>query len=343
MIFLLELKEKIKKVFNRYNTYIVPAVRFVIALVSMILLDVYIGYMPILKNPLVALVIAVVCAFLPIGFMVVVLSLVMVAHLYAISLEFALIALCVVLLMYLLYFRFAPKYGYLIILTVMLCGLKLPFVMTVAVGLVAGLSAIIPVSFGVVIYYIIQTASSYEAAITKTTTSDSMQQISYIVETFVSNRAWIVMIVAFAVTIIVVYCIKRLTIDNAWNYAIIAGTAVQFIIFIAGILALQAKINLVLMVIGTILGVAVAYVCQVVFFSLDYKRTEYVQYDDDEYYYYVKAVPKINIADSDVQVKRINARNTKRARDINSMNRNSGDKNSAVAGDDEDDIFFYEK
>lgn len=343
MIFLLELKEKIKKVFNRYNTYIVPAVRFVIALVSMILLDVYIGYMPILKNPLVALVIAVVCAFLPIGFMVVVLSLVMVAHLYAISLEFALIALCVVLLMYLLYFRFAPKYGYLIILTVMLCGLKLPFVMTVAVGLVAGLSAIIPVSFGVVIYYIIQTASSYEAAITKTTTSDSMQQISYIVETFVSNRAWIVMIVAFAVTIIVVYCIKRLTIDNAWNYAIIAGTAVQFIIFIAGILALQAKINLVLMVIGTILGVAVAYVCQVVFFSLDYKRTEYVQYEDDEYYYYVKAVPKINIADSDVQVKRINARNTKRARDINSMNRNSGDKNSAVAGDDEDDIFFYEK
>lgn len=340
MIFLLELKEKIKKVFNRYNTYIVPAVRFVMALVSMILLDVYIGYMPILKNPLVAVAVAAVCAFLPIGFMIVVLSLVMVAHLYAISLEFSLIALCVVLLMYLLYFRFAPKYGYLIIITVMLCGLKLPFVITVAVGLVAGLSAIIPVSFGVIIFYIIQTASSYEAAIAKTTTSDSMQQIAYIVETFVSNREWIVTVVAFAVTIIVVHCIKRLTIDNAWSYAIIAGTAVQFIIFIAGIIALQAKINMVLMVVGTILGVAAAYVCQVVFFSLDYKRTEYVQYEDDEYYYYVKAVPKINIADSDVQVKRINARNTKSARDINSMNRKVSNKNAPAVGEDEEDIFI---
>lgn len=167
-----------------------------------------------------------------------------------------------------------------------------------------------------------------------------LQQISYIVETFVSNREWIVTVVAFAATIIVVHCIKRLTIDNAWSYAIIAGTAVQFIVFIAGIIALQAKINMVLMVVGTILGVAVAYVCRVVFFSLDYKRTEYVQYEDDEYYYYVKAVPKINIADSDVQVKRINARNTKRARDINAMNKKASNKNSSAAGEDEEDIFI---
>lgn len=339
MIFLLELKEKIKKIFNRYNTYIVPTVRFVIALSCMFLMDVYIGYMPILKNPLVALAVAVVCAFLPIGFMIVALSLVMVAHLYAVSLEFSLIALCVVLLMYLLYFRFAPKYGYLIILTVIMCALKLPYVITVAVGLVAGLAAVIPVSFGVIIFYIIQTASSYEAAISETAKSDSMEQISYIVETFVSNRSWIVTVLAFVVTIIVVYFIKRLTVDNAWSYAIIAGTAVQFIIFIAGIIALQAKVNIVLMVIGTILGVAVAYVCQIVFFSLDYKRTEYVQYEDDEYYYYVKAVPKINIADSDVQVKRISARNTKRARDINSMNRKTADRSSSAA-DDEEDIFI---
>lgn len=339
MIFLLELKEKIKKIFNRYNTYIVPTVRFVIALSCMFLMDVYIGYMPILKNPLVALAVAVVCAFLPIGFMIVALSLVMVAHLYAVSLEFSLIALCVVLLMYLLYFRFAPKYGYLIILTVIMCALKLPYVITVAVGLVAGLAAVIPVSFGVIIFYIIQTASSYEAAISETAKSDSMEQISYIVETFVSNRSWIVTVLAFVVTIIVVYFIKRLTVDNAWSYAIIAGTAVQFIIFIAGIIALQAKVNIVLMVIGTILGMAVAYVCQIVFFSLDYKRTEYVQYEDDEYYYYVKAVPKINIADSDVQVKRINARNTKRARDINSMNRKTADRSSSAA-DDEEDIFI---
>ena len=42
-------------------------------------------------------------------------------------------------------------------------------------------------------------------------------------------------------------------------------------------------------------------------FSLDYSRTEYVQFEDDEYYYYVKAVPKISIAVPQKKVKKINA------------------------------------
>ena len=55
------------------------------------------------------------------------------------------------------------------------------------------------------------------------------------------------------------------------------------------------------------------------FFSVDYSRTEYVQYEDDEYYYYVKAVPKINIVNAEVKVKQINARKTKKAHDISDM------------------------
>ena len=47
-------------------------------------------------------------------------------------------------------------------------------------------------------------------------------------------------------------------------------------------------------------------------FAVDFRRTEYVQYEDDEYYYYVKAVPKINVAGEDVKVKQINARKTKK-------------------------------
>ena len=31
-------------------------------------------------------------------------------------------------------------------------------------------------------------------------------------------------------------------------------------------------------------------------FSVDYSRTERVQFEDDEYYYYVKAVPKVVVA-----------------------------------------------
>ena len=41
-------------------------------------------------------------------------------------------------------------------------------------------------------------------------------------------------------------------------------------------------------------------------FNLDYARTEKVQFEDDDYYYYVKAVPKITVTAKKVKVKKIN-------------------------------------
>ena len=38
-------------------------------------------------------------------------------------------------------------------------------------------------------------------------------------------------------------------------------------------------------------------------FSVDYSRTEHTQFEDDEYYYYVKAVPKKMIAKEEKVVK----------------------------------------
>ena len=41
-------------------------------------------------------------------------------------------------------------------------------------------------------------------------------------------------------------------------------------------------------------------------FCLDYSRTEKVQFEDDEYYYYVKAVPKMTVSAPTNTVKKIN-------------------------------------
>ncbi|MFQ9120350.1 MAG: hypothetical protein ACLR4N_07255 [Mediterraneibacter faecis] len=38
---------------------------------------------------------------------------------------------------------------------------------------------------------------------------------------------------------------------------------------------------------------------------MDYSRTENVQFEDDEYYYYVKAVPKVGVQMPEKQVKHI--------------------------------------
>lgn len=316
MVILLELKEKIKKIYGKYDVYIIPGAKFLVAFFSMLILNSSIGYMSKLKNPLIAVFAAVLCAILPNGFTVVLLSAFMVAHLYAISAELALVSLCLFLLMYLLYFRFTPKSGYILIITAALCWLKLPYLVPIAVGLTSGILAVIPTSFGIVIYYIIKTASEYEKAITNETASNSMQKFSFILDSFINNKEMILTVVAVAITILVVYVIRRLSIENAWFYAIISGAFVQFIVFVVGKLAMSANINIIFAIIGTILAISLGYLMQVLFFSVDYKRTEFVQYEDDEYYYYVKAVPKVNIADEDVKVKRINAQKVKKTDNI---------------------------
>lgn len=53
-------------------------------------------------------------------------------------------------------------------------------------------------------------------------------------------------------------------------------------------------------------SLAVAFILQFFVFSVDYTRTEHVQFEDDEYYYYVKAVPKMTITKREKEVKRIN-------------------------------------
>ena len=313
MYYLLELREKMKKVYASYNVYIRPTVKFLLALLSFILLNASIGYMSKLNNPFLSILLSVLCAFLPGQLMILVLSLFMMAHLYAISAELAVIALCVLVVMYLLYLRFAPRMGYIIIITVMMCGLKLYAAVPIIIGIGLGAASIVPVSFGMLVYVIVKTASEYEAALTNSSVTDTVQHISYLAESFVNDRAFIVMVLAAVVTIIVIACIKKMTIDNAWTYALIAGAVVEFLIYIVGILALHAKFGIVSLILGLIIGIVGGYVCKVLLFSVDYKRTEYVQFEDDEYYYYVKAVPKVTVVNEDVRVKQINGKKTKKA------------------------------
>lgn len=323
MVALLELREKLKRFFNRYDIYIIPGMKFIVALASFLMLDASIGYMSKLKNPLIAVAVAILCAFLPNGATIIFLSIFMIAHLYAISAELAIVTVCLFVLMYLLYFRFTPKSGNILIITAILCWLKMPYLVPIAVGLTGGLLSIIPVSFGIMAYYIIKTASEFETAISSQSVSNGIQKFSFIVDSLINNKEMLVCIAAAAVTIIVVYLVHKLAVENAWTIAIISGAVVQFIILVTGNLLFQAKLEMLFAIVGTVLAAIIGYLLQVLFFSVDYKRTEIVQYEDDEYYYYVKAVPKIIIVNEDVKVKRINAQKARKTDNIKKSRRNA--------------------
>ena len=97
------------------------------------------------------------------------------------------------------------------------------------------------------------------------------------------------------VIMLLVYMIRIMEIKYAWTLA--AGTGIfvyallRMILGITGILDTEAS-RLVIEIVAAALLAAAA---QLMFFSLDYKKTENLRFEDDEYYYYVKAVPKKKI------------------------------------------------
>lgn len=57
---------------------------------------------------------------------------------------------------------------------------------------------------------------------------------------------------------------------------------------------LSANVDILPVVLGTLVGIVAAFVVRIFMGFLDYQHTEHVEYEDDDYYYYVKAVPKLD-------------------------------------------------
>ena len=70
-------------------------------------------------------------------------------------------------------------------------------------------------------------------------------------------------------------------------------------------MVLELHISYGTIILSSIIGILLGFVLELVFFSVDYSRTERVQFEDDEYYYYVKAVPKVVVATPEKTVKHI--------------------------------------
>ena len=294
---LLVFREQLKKFYSKYELYITPLCKFLLALVSLLVINSRIGYMSTLKNAAVVLILALLCSFLPINLTIVIAAAVTLAHLYAFSVECAIVALAVFLLLFILYFRFSPKD---------ICFvLKIPYVMPIAVGLIGTPASSVAVASGVIVYYMLA-GMNESASVLNTFDADGMvDKFRYCIDTLMGNRAMMVAIVAFAATVLVVWFIRRLSIDHAWTIAMITGALLNILILLFGDLMYSTDISIIGLILGSIVSVLLVKVLQFFVFNVDYSRTEMVQFEDDEYYYYVKAVPKNTVATPEKRVKTI--------------------------------------
>ena len=290
---LLLFREQMKELYKSYGVVITMGMKFLAALVALLLLSSKIGGMAILQSPLIIAGIALLCAVLPQNLMVLLLAGVMTGHIFGLSMEVAALVLIVLILMFLLYFRFSAGDGMVLVLLPVLFVIKIPFVLPLAMGLLATPFSVVSVAFATVLYFMLNYI--HENAQQISNAADGFAEISAMVDYVFLNQQMYLLIIVFSLVLIAVYIIRKLSIQYSWIVAVGVGTAIQIIILMIGefVFRLGEVISVPMLIVGNIVSLGIGIALCYLFHHVDYKKTEHVQFEDDNYYYYVKAVPKV--------------------------------------------------
>ena len=306
MLSLLIFKEKIRLIYGKYSMFILPIFKFALILVALILMNINIGYLDILKNPFFIFIIAVFCSVLPFSAISIILSIYLLSDMFSVSIDMFLLIGIYLLVIGILYYGFKPGNSYLIVVVPLLFTLKIPYVLPIVLGLGTGILTVIPLSAGIILYYLLLYVKNNIGTLTNGITSDLSVRYFQILNSILSNKIMYIMLLAFALSLVIVYLIHNLSINYSWEIAIVSGMISLLLFIFMGEFIMNITLSIMELLFGLIISLVLAYVYKFFIFNIDYTRTEYTQFEDDEYYYYVKAVPKISIKFPDYKNEKIN-------------------------------------
>lgn len=306
---ILEFKDKIRNFCNRFEVYLTPILKAVVAFALIYFIQKDLGYNTKFSNILVTGVLALLCAILPANMVVVFSAAVVLMHMYSLSMSAFIFVLAVFVVLFVLYFRLSPSKGIYTALTPLALMFNIPYVIPISIGLLDDdPSACFSVVAGGISYYVVRDIRVNAVAISTMTEEDSIiTKFIEVVNQIVADKEMIFMVGLLTIASLLVWLIRRLRVDYAWIIAISFGAVAQFVgRFIIGS-NLHIGTDLVQLIIGIVVAVVIGLILQFFFFNLDYERTERVQFEDEEYYYYVKAVPKRVVTSTSKTVKRFNS------------------------------------
>ncbi len=305
----LVIRQRLKEFYGRFDLYILPVLKFVTMLSILLVMNSMIGYREFLTKWMIVVLVPLICCLLPWGAMTFASAAFLLGHLSALSWEATVLACAFLFLAAMVHYLFLPGYSLVIALIPVAFVLKIPYVVPLVLGLIGGATSFIPAGFGVFAYYFltcIQKNAGFRAE--SPVSADSLQRFTQVMTALKDNSLMFLTAAAFCIMTLLVYGIRKLSADYAPYIALAVGGIANILIFLAGGFMLNVSIPYVNVFVGSLVSIFFAFLVLFWVVTVDYSRTEYIQYEDDEYVYYVKAIPKITVTRPDVKVQEINPR-----------------------------------
>lgn len=291
-----EIRDRIVEIYSRFESYVNPALKFILMIITLAVINSKLGYMEKLSNAIIVLAVSLLAAFLPLNFGVVIAALFIMAHLYKLSLQLALIVGLVFAVMFVLYFRFSPKDAIAVIITPLLFGLKIPYFIALLVGFLCGPLSFVSVACGTVCHYMVDYISNNSDKFSASFSADNaLSGFKTVIDNVLNNDTMIVMVITLSVVAVLANVIRRLSFDYSWYVALAVASIAGLVVVIIGSSAMDADVSIGGSILSMIVSAIVTFGIIIFVRNIDYSSAEYVQFEDDEFVYYVKAIPRLTV------------------------------------------------
>lgn len=307
---LLIIRNRIETFYNRFSTFLRFALRLLISFFILLAVNNSLGYNTLLSQLWFIIVFSVVCAFVNIRVLPIILGAFTSIQIASLSVGIGLTTFVIMLVMYLLYLRLNAGYGYLMLLMLLMFVIRIPLVIPLVLAVSAPMSSIFVVICGNILYYVLHYISVNSAMLIGYAPSGQIATASVFINGLLTYKEFIYTLLLMALVFIIVYYVKKTNMNHANDMAeaIGAGTYIIFLLITNVILNSLTFQRLRTILIGTVVALIVAILVENIIKPLDFSKAEMLEFDDEGYHYYVRAVPKVALDRETVHITRINSR-----------------------------------
>lgn len=284
-------KEALIRFYSAYDAYCTAVLKFAAAFLLLFAINNAFGNAGPLNQILLVVIAAAFCSFLPSNALVLLGAVFLEMQFWGTSLEAALAGAVVILIWLLLYFSFLPGQTYVVAAAALMLGIGFPFAVPVICGLLMGPGAIAGILMGTAAYYLSMDLGKSTSSVGQMG-AEMLEQLLEQFRTILLNREMMISVVLLLAVFLVVYLIRRIPVSYSWQIGIVSGALVYGLLWGMKWLLLGEDVSLPYVAGDLVLGLLAGFLVQFFRFSLDYRNVQRLQFEDDDYYYYVKAVPK---------------------------------------------------
>lgn len=320
------IRRALKEAYRTNASMMSIAYRCTMIFIALLTINNMVGMVTVLKNPVTTFVISLLLGMLPLVFATAIVAVIAIVHIFKISMLVGIVCAIVFSLLGILSLRLAPGNNNIGMGSFIFAGFGGTFAAPVALSMTSNSMAVIPMVSGLLSYRVLEIIKQSKAELLELTLTEGVVEF---LQNLMDDKILILTVILSSISYLTATVFKILPIVESWKIGLIVAALINVVGGFLGEVLLGTKIGITTILLYSIAGIVIGLIIEVFVHNVEYRSTEVLNFEDDEYFYYVKAVPKKeadksqNIADSKIQ-RKASTRTSGRNQTLKSTTKNNG-------------------